>query len=66
VLKLKIAISGQAFEFEGEAPFADVFKLAGDFLHAVLNTDVGELRESIGKLDKERAAQAAAVASQPK
>jgi hypothetical protein len=38
--KLRITVDSNAFEFEGaDVPFAEVFKLAGDWFHAVLNVD---------------------------
>lgn len=52
MLKLKITIGGQTFDFEGEAPFADVFKLAGDFIHAVLNTDQQAINDLTARLKK--------------
>lgn len=50
MLKLKIVIGSQTFDFEGEAPVADLFKLAGDFLHAVLDTDQGAINDLAARL----------------
>lgn len=45
MLKLKIVIGGQVFEFEGEAPFADVFTLAGTFFAAVLDAEQARIND---------------------
>mgnify|MGYP001612481466 CR=1 FL=1 len=64
VLKLKISIAGQMFEFDGEAPFADVFKLAGEFLHAVL-ADMDAVHSAVQQLEQQRATLKAAVDANP-
>lgn len=63
VLKIKIAIDGAAFEFEGEAPnVTDVLKLVDVFLALVSPTDA-ELAAKIEELKAEAAKQQAAVAA---